>query len=35
MIVKYIVNFLCPVPVPPSVRAGFAQEVYGGVSARV
>lgn len=30
-----LLMFLCPIPVPPSVRAGFAQEVYGGVSVRV
>ncbi len=30
-----IVNVLCSVPVPPSVWAGVAQEVYGGVSVRV
>jgi len=35
MVLSKIVNVLCPDPVPPLVWAGFAQEVHGGVSARV
>lgn len=35
MVLSKIVDVFCPVPVPPSVRTGFAQEVYGDVPARV
>lgn len=33
--VSKIVNVICSVLAPPSVRSGFAQEVYGGMSARM